>query len=691
MYVTDNYAGVAKSEDAGRRWYKSNKGITVKGGPTGDSIVIFSLTIDPNNPNIIWAGTNGEGSEYGIFKSTDAAATWELKTNGISLDGAIRLVFRGFTIQNGNSSVVYAQAEVPTAIQGLYFNRVKGRVYKTTDGGESWRMIWEGDNLARYLIIHPSNPDILYLSTGIFDREAYNSDCGNLVRGGLGVLKSLNGGRSWFPINTGITDLYVGCLRMHPTNSEILFAATGNNACSSDPNRQGYISGLFRTLNGGKSWTRVIHEEELTTVNFSPTNPNVVYAGGNNAFYRSDDGGVTWNRLTKPSGVWYGPPGIAAGFPIDVVVDPDDQDTLYVNNYGGGVFRSMDGANSWQDWSKGCSGAIISKVAIPDDQPQGVYSIGPNGPFASSNYGTDWTGIANGEVGIYPTGYAISCQASNSRLVLISNEGGSALIFRSTDGGKDFKIVFRHPNMGSPDGNYGYKTITFSPSNPKLVYAGLARSWSALLSSPPSVGPVICKSQNAGETFTAMASILDGSSVNKLVVSPKNSNLVYAATSNGVYRSLNGAATWAKLSGLGNRHIEALAVDFREPHFLIAGEPFVGIFISQNGGATWTGPHNTGINSANPFTTALVFDPRRKNTVFLGDLYSGVYRSIDGGLHWSPFPDNMAGLSVRAVRDIGITNQIIYAATDGGGVFRYFRPEIGLSKTGPLLPLMLED
>jgi photosystem II stability/assembly factor-like uncharacterized protein len=687
MYVTDNYAGVAKSENAGQPWYRSNRGISVTGGPTGDFTFIFSLTIDPNNPDIIWAGTNGDGPRYGVFKSTDAAATWELKTNGISLDGEIGLVFRGFTIQPGNSQVVYAQAEVPTTIQGYSFNRVKGRVYKTTDGGESWRMIWEGDNLARYLIVHPSNPDILYLSTGIFDREAYNSDCGNLVRGGLGVLKSSNGGQNWFPINSGITDLYVGCLRMHPGNPEILFAATGNNVCSWDPNLPGYIGGLFQTLNGGTSWKRVIHYDELTTVNFSPSNPNVVYAGGNNAFYRSGDGGVTWNRFTKPTGVWYGPQGIIAGFPIDVVVDPDNSDIVYVNNYTGGVIRSVDGAKSWQDWSKGYTGAQTANLFIPDDQPSAVYAIGTSGPFVSSSFGTNWTGIANGEAEIYPTGWAIACQPFNSRLILIAN----AMILRSTDGGNDFKRVFSHPNMSAADGPHVYKTIAFSRSNPKIVYAGLARA-SAFPPSPSSVGPVICKSQNAGETFTTMASILDGSNVNKLIVSPNDSNIVYAATSNGVYKSSDGAANWVKLSSLGNRHVEALAVDFREPNFLIAGEPFGGIWTSRDTGSSWTGPHNTGFNSANPFITALVFDPSRKNTVFAGDLYSGIYRSTNNGLDWSPFPDSISsGLSVRVVRDIAMTNQVIYVATGGGGVFRYFRPETKRSIIGPLLPVILED
>src|SRR3990172_6463091 len=252
MFVTDNNAGVVRSDNAGGTWYQTNSGISIRSGHTGDAINIFSLTIDPNDPNTIWAGTNGEGSAFGVFKSTDGGDSWAMKKNGITLEDAEGLIFRGFTIQKGNSNIVYVQSEVETSEQGREFHLVKGRVYKTNDGGESWQLIWEGNNLARYLIIDPANSEVLYMSTGIFDREAYNSDCKNGISGGVGVLKSTDGGETWASINNGLTDLYVGSLRMHPSNSKILFAATGNGACSGQY-EDNIVSGLFRILNGGSS------------------------------------------------------------------------------------------------------------------------------------------------------------------------------------------------------------------------------------------------------------------------------------------------------------------------------------------------------------------------------------------------------------------------------------------------------
>jgi photosystem II stability/assembly factor-like uncharacterized protein len=691
MFVTDNFAGVAKSKNGGRSWYQTNSGITTKSGPTADAVNIFSLTVDPNQPDIVWAGTYGEGAAFGVFKSTDDGETWSLKTNGIALDGDIGLVFRGFTIQPGDANVVYAQAEVPTTQNGWEFNRVKGRVYKTANGGESWTKIWEGENLARYVIVHPDNPAVLYLSTGIFDREAWNSDCRSGALGGVGVLKSTNGGQSWSAVNTGLTDLYVGSLRMHPANPQVLFAAAGNNACSGQYTGQ-INGGLFRTANGGAAWRKVIADDIMTTVNFSPSQPNIVYAGSHNAFYRSADGGLTWERRTKPGGYKYGPPGISAGIPIDVVVDPDDADRLYVNNYGGGVFRSLDGAASWEVWSQGYTGAEVHDVAIPAWGAQTVFAMARNGAFRSADLGATWAGLANDPESLtVAEGRSVAPHPANANLILISDDH-QGLVLRTSDGGANWEEVLRHPqtNASDPARRQGFKSLAFAPSDPAVVYAGLAKDRLSVLTTTPA-GTVIYKSTDSGRTFGSMASILDGSNVNTLIVAPADSALVYAATSSGVYRTSNGAATWSKLTGLGTKHIEALAIDLRADGYLIAGEVFGGVWISADGGASWTGPHNSGFNSPNPYITALVLDPLRSETVFAGDFYSGAYRSLDRGKTWAAFPDwRMSGLAVRAVKDLDVNREAIYAATQGGGVFRYLRTPSSVVQN-PGLPLLLLD
>ena len=176
MYVTDSWAGLHKSIDGGRTWFPANDGIDARIGPSGDAIPVFSVTIDPHNPDILWCGLSGQ---RGIYKSTDAGETWSLKVTGIVEQG---ITFRGFTVDPRNSDIVYAAGEISSGawagegLNGAVFDRTMGKVYRTVDGGESWTSIWSGDNLARYVWIDPRDSDVIYISTGIFDRESANTD-----------------------------------------------------------------------------------------------------------------------------------------------------------------------------------------------------------------------------------------------------------------------------------------------------------------------------------------------------------------------------------------------------------------------------------------------------------------------------------------------------------------------------------
>ena len=694
MFVTDNNAGVIRSTNAGRTWQPSNAGISVKGGPTGDAYTIFSLTIDPNDPTIVWAGTNGDNSAFGVFKSVDGGLTWTQKNDGITA-GAYGIVFRGFTVQGGDSSTVYAQAEVPTdpvTGHGREFNKVQGRVYKSTNGGESWSLIWSGEDLARYLVIDPTDADTLYLSAGIFDREANNSDCLNLTlsggvypgAGGVGVLKSTNGGASWTPVNTGLTDLYVGSLRMHPTNPLVLFAATGSNACSGG--YEGHlVSGLFRTVDGGASWSKMdlplapgSSGEIMTAVGFSPSNPSIVYAGSSTAIFSSADGGASWARHSKPSGWEWGPAGLRAGVPIDLTVDPDDPGLVYANNYGGGVFRSTDGARTWEVWSQGYSGADIHAAVIPDVATSSVFAIGRSGPFRSPNYGVDWIGIGNGAA-TYAEWYAVAVQPGAPSVVLVADEH-QGVILRSTDGGADFVEVLRQPSAdaGDPAKREGFRALAFAPSDPSIVYAGLAKDRGTLDSMTP-VGNVLYRSTDGGATFTAPTTALNGLNVYRLLVDGADASTVWAATSGGLHASVDGGASWTSRPAFAGKVVSAAAFDPSNAGRIVVAEKNVGLWISADGGGSLVagGPFNAGLTNANPAVLALAFDPAVPGKIYAADFYSGVYVSSTGGDSWSPFPDaGMTGLTVRAVKDLALAGGVVYATTQGGGVFRFGGPAV---------------
>jgi len=229
-------------------------------------------------------------------------------------------------------------------------------IYKTIDGGDNWTAVWRGDNLARYIWIDPGDSDVIYISTGIFDREAANSDHTVNKPGGEGVLKSTDGGQTWQPVNNGLSNLYVGTLFMHPENPDILLAGIGNNAYFDG-------GGVYLTTNGGTSWQAVVPNENINAIEFAISNPNIAYAGSAGTVYRSSDCGQTWSKASTGENGW-GSPGVRAGFPIDFQVDPRDPNRVFANNYGGGNFLSVDGGQTWTVASDGYTGAQVREIGF---------------------------------------------------------------------------------------------------------------------------------------------------------------------------------------------------------------------------------------------------------------------------------------------------------------------------------------
>ena len=692
MFVTDNPSGVNKSYDGGNSWLQRNTGITSRTGGSSDGIPIFCLTIDPNNANIVWAGTQ---FMRGIFKSTDGGETWTKKDNGIKEWNGI--TFRGFSVRPGNSNIVFAGAEISTGIQGVESEKVKGKIYRTEDGGENWYCVWEGDNLVRFVLFNYQNPDIIYASTGIFDREAYNHV-------GVGILKSTDGGKTWNQSNNGLNNLYVGSLEIHPANPNILFAAVGE--CTHNPRVD---RGIYRTTDGGQNWTEVLTHTDsdvFTAVTISPSNPNVVYAGTKATFYRSDDGGETWQSFYKREELFFGPPGIIAGIPIGAVVDPDDPMTIFVNNYNGGVFKSTDGARTWINSSMGYTGADLHDIAIDPNNPATVYTIGRSGPFRSFRSGKEWTGIA------FPPArndewYAVAVNPKKPQEVIVSDER-QGNIYKSTDGGNDWKKVLHHPGayMGIDiNARQGFKTIVYSPSNPDIVYAGMRKQRNTVNSGRATASFGVYQSTDAGNNWREINSGLENSTknINCIAVHPWNPEIAYAGTlQDGVYKTTDGGMHWVPLSsGLMSLDVRSLAIDPRNPETVYAGlGEGAGLFKTTDGGKLWEGVNygiriecpsylqrvgqvRPGVSLVKPkrlvggdyvsvpwtVISSIVIDPQEPQTVYAADYSLGVYRSTDGGLSWLAINE---GLSTKAVMALALSADgwVLYAATSGEGVFR---------------------
>ncbi|NNC76180.1 MAG: hypothetical protein HKN93_11815 [Acidimicrobiia bacterium] len=659
MLVTDAWAGMFMSDDGGVTWFPANDGITARTGPSGDAIPVFCVTIDPNDPDIVWAGTQ---EVRGIYRSTDGGFTWTKRDSGVVERNGI--TFRGFAVDPNDSNIVWAAAEISSWADGRPeqpgrgFDRTEGVVYRTTNSGGSWAAVWRGDNLARYIWIDPTDSDTVYVATGIFDREAMNSDPTTAgVPGGEGVLKTTDGGQTWRRANEGLGNLYIGSLFMHPEEPQVLLAAAGSNV---------YQSGgaVYLSTDGAASWKVVLADpdeeaEGFHSVEFALADPDIAYAASSNRIYRSDNGGRTWTAMTPLESAWGDPP-VRGGFPIDIQVDPRDPDRLFINAYGGGNFLSEDGGRSWGIASTGYTGAQIRGVAVDREHPGRIWVTGRSGLFVSTDGGASWTGQSPFDP--WPTfeGMALT-MASDGRMLESDNVGRGVA---RGDG-----LEWDYSELGLQQ-RQGVRALAFAPSDPTIAYAGIGAFftpsvWEESFELP---GGGIYRSENGGRTWSAVNDQrTESAHVSGLSVDPTDPGRLFASTMNqGLIRSTDGGASWHTVSSRNDIPVYAVAIHPADPSIVLSGSRG-GVFRSTDGGDTFsrvaagTVPESTIVDYE--------FDPTDPSVVYAADIASGVYRSTDSGVTWTPINN---GLRTRAVNDLAISHDggHLYAATEGEGVYR---------------------
>jgi photosystem II stability/assembly factor-like uncharacterized protein len=682
MYVTDAWAGVFKSTDGGNYWVPTNNGITARIGPSGDAIPVFSLNIDPNNPDTLWAGTQFGG---GVFRSDDGGENWRAMNEGIQ---EFALTVRGFTVEPGNSDVVYMTGEISSwewngeALPGLGLDMTKGVVYKTTNGGQNWERKWFGDNLTRYTLIHPEDPDLVYVSTGIFDREAANSDPVTLDPGGVGILRSHDGGDSWEVLDSrnGFreNELYFGSLFMHPDNPDILIAAAGNDPYLTALG--GGIGAVYLTEDGGDRWERVLDLPNASVVEMCTGDPNVVYAASFSGVHRSMDGGHTWIEV---AGHLWGSEDVMAGFPIDMQCDPRDAMRIFVNNYIGGNLLSIDGGVTWTIASNGYTGALLRQVDVNHDDPAHVYSSSRMGVFVSTEGGFNWQGTAHAPAR-YPEAVVVAADPfDGNHIIAVSIDAGPEPAI-SHDSGETWAFV--DTGLWSDENAQpGLVTrVVFSPYEKDLV---LATAGALHCTEDPRVceeepGFGVIRSVDGGSTW-ARTTITDEQVVDLQFVSQ---NTVYAAAYPGtIYRSEDAGQTWQVVSQdlhtnfpstdpdafATKSMLLSIAIDPSNFNKLFAGFAYGGLMISTDGGATWDAA------SAGLLPEMSIVDIEADNlhpgVFYLGSSTNGMLYSTDGGATWIT---NNDGLVTRAVTDLALSadGSVLYLAANGGGVFRLGTP-----------------
>ncbi len=234
-----------------------------------------------------------------------------------------------------------------------YFGATGGGLWKTTDAGQTWNPVTDGKiNTASIgaVAICEADPDIVYIGGGETQIR------GNIQQGD-GLYKSSDGGDTWEHI--GLTETQnVARIRVHPSDCETVWVAAFGKHSASNPER-----GVFKTTDGGQSWNKVLYRDEnsgAVDLVMDPNNPDLLYAslweawrkswgmssgGPGSGLFRSTDGGETWTEITRNSGL----PREGLVGKIGVAVSPPNPDRVWaiVEHDEGGVFRSDDGGETW--------------------------------------------------------------------------------------------------------------------------------------------------------------------------------------------------------------------------------------------------------------------------------------------------------------------------------------------------------
>jgi photosystem II stability/assembly factor-like uncharacterized protein len=650
FYVAANDGGIWKTDDYGRTWNP-----LFDSQPTGS---IGALAIAPSDSNVIYAGS-GEGLQRpdlsvgdGIYKSTDGGKTW--RHLGLRDGQQIPAILVDPRDPNRVFVAVLGHPYGPNAERG---------VFRSTDGGENWqKVLYKDENTGAIdLAFDPTNARTIYAVLWAARQGPWEN--GQWSGPNSGLFKSTDGGSTWQQLTGGL-----------PTPSQGL-GRIGVAIAPSDPSRmyalvEGQPSALYRSDDAGSNWQRVNTEarivgrgSDFAGVRVDPTDKNIIYVA-NTSTYRSSDSGQSFTAIKgAPGGDDYHTIWINPANPRIILLACDQGATISVN-----------GGQTWSSWYNQPT-AQFYHVITDNRFPYWVYGgqqeSGSAGVASRSDYGEvtfrEWH-----PVGVEEYGY-VAPDPLNPNLIY----GGKATRFNQSTG--EVQEVGPQVLRG---GKYRFLRtvpILFSPVDPHVLYMASqvlfktingGHSWEAISPDltrekyeiPASVG---IYTEDARKEATRRGLIY------AVAPSHKDVNVIWAGTDDGlIHVTRDGGKTWknitppdltpwSKVSILDASHFDDLTVyaainrfrlDDLKPH----------IYRTHDGGQTWKeivaglpdGPINT-----------VREDPERKGLLFAGS-ESAVYVSFNDGDSWAPLRLNMPAISVR---DLVIHENDLVAGTHGRG------------------------
>ena len=675
--------GIYKTIDGGVRWQRKIDGIEDK--------ETWSISMDPNNSEILWAGTNSGQ----IYKTNDAGEIWVLKKNASG------------TIENPLSDTIYTVEIDPFNSMCIMAGSRHGNLFRSEDAGETWETIHKEKGLNVTGVISditydPENQGTVYLTSGFFDVWDFI---------GNGIYKSIDGGETWKRLENGLEGkTQFGDLVIDPSNSSVIYAANGMEDNPSMGVIGEDLAYLYRSENAGETWERIdignkVGEEfTLNAVAIHPEDSNRIYVlGQDQRVVISEDRGETW-QLLKHTGI--------IGIGTFVEYDPNNYTVMYATTYAAGIFKSTDAGITWHNINgKEISFAYVEGLLADPVKEGTIYSQSfENGFHYSEDFGETWErGDVSGNYWVWTT--FIEKPLNGSNIYVVGRGGGNMKrttrpngtwellyipetdgirpwvnILESSDNDKDLLYagtrncgIFRTKdgcdsweeiNTGLPR-NLDVRTIIIDPNDENRVYAGSINNKGR-----------IWFSDNGGDSWSLLNDEMTFTTIHAMEVDPSDENTVYAAPwGAGLFKSTDGGDNWTEITGEEEDSeivfsLAAVKVHPENSSILYAADRADSILLrSDDGGNTWRSPWCPGEKEyfrLNAFT----FDPENPEIYYVSAWKMGSGFQVMGDLFrhnedgsW----ENITNGLPRAVLDVEVdplNSNVLYASTHVYGVFK---------------------
>jgi photosystem II stability/assembly factor-like uncharacterized protein len=669
-YTAVGSGGVWKTTNAGNTWT-----------PIFDKQAVYSIgdvTIAPSNSNIIWVGTgeNNGGRHIsfgdGVYKSVDGGQTW----NNVGLEKSEHI--SDIIIHPTNPDIVWVSAQGP-----LWSGGGERGLYKTTDGGDTWKQVltpadkWTG---VTSLLIDPRNPDKLYAATWARQRSiaVYVG-----TNEGAGIHTSDDGGETWTELKTGLPEGNMGKIGMaiSPMNPDVLYATIETD------NRKG---GFYRSADQGASWTKVSDEIGAGT---GPHYYQEIFADqhqfdrvyiASNYSKVSDDGGKTWTPInTKRKHV----DDHAMAF------HPTDPDFVLMGS-DGGIYMSHDRMANWR-FMANLPLTQFYKVAPDDSKP--FYMIYAGAQDNSTQGGPSRTmreeGIKNKDwfLTLGGDGHQPAVEPGNPDIMYSQWQQGNLTRVDMTT--KEGVYVKPQPLPGDPAERYNWDApINVSSHDPARIYFASQRVW---------------RSDNRGDSWTAVSGDLtqdrnrmhmpmmgrtwsveagwdlyamtEFHTIANFSESPVDENILWAGTDDGIIQvTTNGGESWKKIElddikGIpATAYVNDIRADLYDPNTVYVAldnhkygdyKPY--LIKSTNLGKKWTSLADD--LPAKHLVWRIVQDHVNKDLMFIGTEF-GVFFTVNGGIKWVELDGGMPTISTRDVKIQRRENDLV-AGTFGRGIY----------------------